>query len=331
MSSISYLALELATLVLFALTWWHATQRGARIELVSAVLFGLLLELGQMTIFNTYHYSERFWFMLGPAPLIIGLCWGIIIYGAMAYSDQLGLVAWAAPFADALWALLLDLSFDAIAIRLGFWSWAIPLEAGYFGVPAENFIGWLAVAFGFSALTRRIRRQRDARLRAWLQFGVPLIAYALLWSATIGFRGLVALLPGAHAAAGEGMMVVVALIILFAMIVASAVWRVGLKPRRGIDLIPTLCRWSMHGYYLSWAVLLLIAPWWRLPGMDLPPFLIGMALLLLVVETLMLLPLLHPHGGLRAQARLRPVLTQEVTHRHRSAAMAARLARAGDS
>ncbi len=331
MASIQYLALELTTLALYALTWWHAKQRGLWSELCSATIFGILLELGQMAFFGTYHYSERFWFTIGPAPLIIGLCWGIIIYGAMAYSDQLGLAAWAAPFADALWALLLDLSFDAIAIRLGFWSWAIPLEAGYFGVPAENFIGWIAVAFGFSALTRRIRRRRDARRRTWLQLGVPLTAYAVLWSATIGFRGLVALLPGADAAAGDGMWLVVALMILFATIVVIAAWRVGLDPRRGIDLIPALGRWSMHGYYLGWAVLLLIAPSLRLPGMDLPPFLIGMALLLLAVEALMVLPLLRRHAGLREQIQLRPVVTQNVARRHRSTALTARLAPWSDS
>src|SRR3712207_6757422 len=116
MSSVAYLFLEIGTLALFALTIWHALQRGRALllELLSAVIYGILLEWGDMAIFKTYSYSQDFWFALGPVPIIIGLCWGCIIYGAMAYSDQLGLPIWAAPFADALWAIVLDLAFDAV-------------------------------------------------------------------------------------------------------------------------------------------------------------------------------------------------------------------------
>src|SRR6266704_834612 len=59
--------------------------------------------------------------------------------------------AWARGRSRLL-ALTIDLSMDAIAIRLGFWTWR---QAGpWFGVPLGNFYAWFIVVFGFSLLLR---------------------------------------------------------------------------------------------------------------------------------------------------------------------------------
>jgi hypothetical protein len=50
----------------------------------------------------------------------------------------------------ALIALSFDLAIDAIAIRMEFWSWKIPLNQEWFGVPYDNLFGWLAVIWTFS-------------------------------------------------------------------------------------------------------------------------------------------------------------------------------------
>src|SRR3954462_14647724 len=187
MSSPVYLGLELGTIGLFALTVWHAYRRGWSfvLELLSAAIFGLLLEWGDILLIGTYTYSSHFFFALGPVPILIALCWAMIIYGAMLYSDQLGLPVWAAPFADALWAIVLDLAFDAIAIRLRFWTWHIPLTDGFFGVPAGNFDAWLYVALGFSAWTRFVRG-RSSR-RPGLQLIAPVPAYMVLIAGILFF------------------------------------------------------------------------------------------------------------------------------------------------
>lgn len=309
MSRSAYLFLELSTLVLFALTTWHAWRRGRIpfVELMSAAIYGILLEWGDIVIFKTYSYSPDFWLAIGPVPIIIGLCWGLIIYGAMAYSDQLGLPGWAASFADALWAIILDLAFDAIAIRLQLWTWTIPLSGGYFGVPADNFFAWLFVALSFSAYMRWVRhRIQPGRLRTVLQLGAPVAAFIGLLLGIGLFKALAALVYPAGMPAGGGLPIFGAALVVFAAVVGLAIRRHGLRAKPGIDLIPTITRWAMHGYFLGWAVLLALMPELRLAGMDLPVFLIWVALALLVVEALLLVPLLQQNKRLWHQVVVLP-------------------------
>lgn len=314
MSTYAYLFLEFGTLILFALTIWHALRRGRMplLELTSAAIYGILLEWGDILIFKTYSYSQDFWLALGPVPIIIGLCWGCIIYGAMTYSDQLGLPVWAAPFADALWAIILDLALDAVAIRLELWTWTIPLSAGYFGVPADNFFAWLFVAFSFSAYTRWVRhRTRTSWSNMVAQLFAPVAAFAGLLLGIQLFNVLAAVFYPAGMAPGGGMSIFVGGLIVCALVVAVAIWRRGLRVQHGIDLVPTLTRWAMHGYFLGWAVLLALMPELRLPGMDMPLFLIWIALALIAVEALLLVPILHPNVKLHRQIMVLPRESQE--------------------
>jgi hypothetical protein len=111
-------------------------------------------------------------------PLAIGLGWATIIYCAMLLSDQYRIPWHLRPFMDALTALILDLSIDAIAIRLGFWHWMIPLNAEWYGVPFENLLGWILVVLSFSFLARFIRTLNIQRWRTRIvMIFSPLIAY----------------------------------------------------------------------------------------------------------------------------------------------------------
>lgn len=304
-----YLTLELATVALFGLTLWHAWRRGASAvaELLTAAAYGVLLEWGDIVIFKTYEYAPGFWLAIGPVPIVIGLCWGLIIYGAMAYSDQLGLVAWAAPFADAVWAIVLDLAFDAVAIRLRFWTWTTPLELGYFGVPADNFFAWLFVALSFSAYARAIRA---LGVQGWrwvaLQLAAPVVAFAGLLGGIAIFNVTAALVYPAGVPIGGGMPIFAATLAIFAGIVGLGIARRGVPVRAGIDVIPVLTRWAMHGYFLLWAVLLALVPALRLPGTDMPAFLIWVALALLAVEVLLLVPMVQRRAAFRRQFIVAP-------------------------
>ena len=155
-----YLGLEISVAVFFLVAGWLAYRRGRLplLELVSAATFGLLLEEGDQLIFGTYHYSPDFILTIDRAPLVIGLTWALIIAGAMRITDALGVRRRYAPFVDAVLAISLDLGFDAIAIRMGLWTWrGIGPSEGWFGVPAGNFYAWLFVTLAFSLLTRWLR------------------------------------------------------------------------------------------------------------------------------------------------------------------------------
>lgn len=219
-------------------------------ELAGGVLYGLLLEEGDILIFGTYSYSQDFWLRIDLVPICIGVAWSVIMYGAMELSRTLRLPDRVAPMADAVWAILLDLSFDAIAIRLGMWRWNIQLNQGWFGVPAGNFYAWLFVAWGFSWCTRwvRSRSNQDARW-GWAQALAPFAAYALVLLALVPFtliRKVVFTEPGGGWP-------------LFWAVLGWFLWRTiqalrTAPARRRAPAVVLISRAAFHGYFL-WALL----------------------------------------------------------------------------
>jgi uncharacterized membrane protein len=146
----------------------HAARRGAAWPciLVSASVFGLIIEHFDMRTGHTYHYGNFDVMLLGDVPLAIATSWGAIIYAAMWTSDRLQLRWYLRPIYDGLLALTIDLSLDPVAIPLGWWTWTMvddPLP--WFGAPLENFFGWFDVVLAFSFMVRLGFRVFPASLR----------------------------------------------------------------------------------------------------------------------------------------------------------------------
>lgn len=163
----AFLIFELGVDALALACFCHAWRAGrSRVAgLLAGVAYGVLLEYAAIQAFHAYRYGE-FLVMIGGVPLCIGLSWGVIIYTAMASSDQFGLPWYLRPIVDAMLALTIDLGMDAIAIRLGFWTWG---AAGpWFGVPLGNFYAWFLVVSGFSLVLRLAGRSALAGWRALL-------------------------------------------------------------------------------------------------------------------------------------------------------------------
>ena len=226
-----YLLLEVGAAGLFAVAAWLALRRGRLpfLELLSAAMFGLLLEEGDQLVFETYHYSEQWLLVIDRAPIAIGLTWALIIAGVMRITDALGVRRRWAPFVDSVLAISLDLAFDAIAIRMGLWTWReLGPSDGWFGVPAGNFYAWLFVTWAFSFMTRWLRDASMTRPRlAWLQLAVPIPAWLLLLVALAPFD---LLLPLVDPAPGGGMVLFAIALVAF---VAAAAWGV-FGPDRGV-------------------------------------------------------------------------------------------------
>jgi uncharacterized membrane protein len=156
-------------------------------EMTSALAFGMILEIGNTYLAHTYYYSHLFLVEVAGVPLAIGLWWAIIIYCSMLLSDQYNIPWKLRPAMDALIAVLIDIAMDTIAIRLGFWHWSIPLTQEWYGVPFENFVGWILVVLSFSYLIRFIRTLNYKRVfTKILMILSPVISYAgLLLELTI--------------------------------------------------------------------------------------------------------------------------------------------------
>jgi hypothetical protein len=226
-----FLGLEISVAAFFIVAAWLAHRRGRLplLELVSAASFGLLLEEGDQLIFETYHYSADFILTIDRAPLVIGLTWALIIAGAMRITDALGVRRRYAPFVDSVLAISLDLAFDAIAIRMGLWTWrGIGPTEGWFGVPAGNFYAWLFVTLAFTFLARWLRDAARGRpAREWLQLLVPIPAFGLLLLGLVPFS---ILRPLVDPAKGGGLWLFGIALAGFCAIAAYGVW----GPRRGV-------------------------------------------------------------------------------------------------
>jgi hypothetical protein len=258
-----FLFLEVTATLLFVGAAIAALRRGRLpfLELISAAAFGLLLEEGDQLIFQTYRYSPDWILVLDRAPIVIGVTWALLIAGAMRITDALGVRRWTAPFVDAVLVIMLDLAFDAVAIRMGMWTWVgIGPEDGWFGVPSGNFYAWLFVTLGFSFLSRWLR-DRTARWPdiEWLQLAVPIPAFAILVTSIIPFA---VILSRTGTEPGGGLWLFG---LTLAVFVAVSLWGVfgGRRlPSDGhataiVDLrLAFFTRFSMHGFFLLALVLM---------------------------------------------------------------------------
>ena len=225
-----YLLLEIAAATFFVLAAWLALRRGRLpfLELISAAMFGLLLEEGDQLIFETYNYADAWILSIDRAPIVIGLTWALIIAGAMRITDALGVRRRYAPLVDSVLAISLDLAFDAIAIRMGLWTWReVGVTDGWFGVPAGNFYAWLFVTWAFSFLSRWLRDASAGRpALEWLQLAIPFPAFVTLLVSLVPFT---VLQPVVDPTPGGGMLL---FLITLAAFVGAAAWGV-FGPDRG--------------------------------------------------------------------------------------------------
>jgi hypothetical protein len=246
----SFAVFEIVVVILFLMTCWHATQmpRFQRVELLTAVLYALLFEELDIRLFKTYHYGAGYALMLGHVPLVIALAWAVIISTSMHISDCWPLSALARACCDALLALLIDLSIDAIAIRRGYWQWTIPLNAGWFGVPADNLSAWMFVVFFFSLLCRLLRRlSAQHRAMLCLIVLVPPLAYLGLFLSLVALGTVNALLQ-----LDENTKLCSTLAVAVGMLVGGLRSRVRSKARSRTTRAPIIAgiRLCLHGFFV---------------------------------------------------------------------------------
>lgn len=107
-------------------------------------------------IFGHYHYSDKLGYKLGHVPIAIPLIWFMMMYPSYIIANLIGTgspvgeqggtgrIAWLSLL-GAITITAWDLAVDPVFSNLGFWVW----EGGgpYFGVPLQNFVGWILTTF----------------------------------------------------------------------------------------------------------------------------------------------------------------------------------------
>ena len=174
----TFLVVEAVAFLFAALVLREAWREGAAdfATMVVAMGFGFAIELFFVTQYAGYSYGDflfDFPVMGHYVPLWVAAGWGTIIYIAMKASDRMGLPWATRPALDGLLALSLDLTLDPVAEALGWWSWSRAGQA--WGVPFDNFIGWMLIVSSFSFFTRAGYRAL-AKHGLWKDILVPVVA-----------------------------------------------------------------------------------------------------------------------------------------------------------
>jgi uncharacterized membrane protein len=162
-------------------------------------------------VYGPYHYGTALGAKFAGVPVIIPFAWFMMIYASWVVAHLLlegagspaspgGILARAAIAAMAMTAW--DTVMDPGAAKAGAWVW----EQGgaYFGVPFQNYVGWMATTLVIYIVVSVIfrvlpRRQRPVTTRIYC--GAPVWAYAIV--ALDQF--LVVTIPELHVVAAVGM------------------------------------------------------------------------------------------------------------------------------
>ena len=139
-----------------------------------------------------YHYTDVLGSKLGHVPLLIPIAWFMMIYPSYVIANLLvagrSLVN-GAGLSRLIWLALVgslvmtawDLSVDVILSGPAVQAWTWHNGGPYFGIPVQNFAGWVLTTFTIYMLYRLFERWVALRPLAPLTFAtaaLPLVAYA---------------------------------------------------------------------------------------------------------------------------------------------------------
>ncbi len=165
-------------LVLFCV--WHASVAlGPQLALafltITTVTSWLLEEVGVATglVYGPYHYTATLGPWLGSVPVLIPLAWFVLIYPSYVLANVL-VGGWPAgtpggrrrlvglallgALVMAGWDLLIDPVLSGPSVGAWVWERSGPL----YGVPVQNYVGWVATSFTVYLLYRSLERRAVA-------------------------------------------------------------------------------------------------------------------------------------------------------------------------
>jgi uncharacterized membrane protein len=189
------------TLTLWLFSVCHAVYTlGWRQALIffalSAVISWLFEQIGVATgvVYGPYHYTDTLGLKLGHVPLLIPIAWFMMIYPSHVIANLIGTgkpagvgggllrIVWLSAL-GAMTMTAWDLIMDPVMSSPPAQSWVWEQGGPYFGVPLQNFIGWLLTTFTVYVAYRLVERRMGVRPIAPATTAIvalPLIAYFLI-------------------------------------------------------------------------------------------------------------------------------------------------------
>jgi len=179
-----------AVLTLFSVThaWYSLGGRSTAVFFaLGAAISWAYEQIGIATglVFGAYHYTDYLGGRLGDVPVLIPLAWFMMIYpsyvianllvegrptGTPAGIDRLVRLAAASAVVMTAWDLVVDPILSGPSVRAWIWETGGP----YFGIPIQNYAGWLLTTFTIYLAYRAFERRWGAS--AGWQGGGPVAA-----------------------------------------------------------------------------------------------------------------------------------------------------------
>jgi putative membrane protein len=193
-----------SVVALFSLSHaWYSL--GGRLTLaffgLSAVVSWAYEQVGVATglVYGAYHYTDYLGLKLGHVPLLIPLAWFMMVYPSYVIANLMverraigtrqGVAAlvWLACIGAVVmtaWDLVIDPILSGPTIRAWVWDAAGP----YFGIPIQNYLGWLLTTFTvfltYRAIEQQVRPCPAGALSARVA-ALPVAAYGVMLAADL--------------------------------------------------------------------------------------------------------------------------------------------------
>lgn len=193
-----------SVVALFSLTHaWYSL--GGRLTLaffgLSAVIAWVYEQVGVATglVYGAYYYTDYLGVRLGHVPLLIPLAWFMMVYPSYVIANlvvegqatgtrrgavSLLRLACAGAVVMTVWDLVIDPILSGPTIRAWVWETGGP----YFGIPIQNYLGWLLTTFtvylAYRAIEQRFRPEPAGALSARVA-ALPVAAYGLMLAADL--------------------------------------------------------------------------------------------------------------------------------------------------
>jgi len=191
------------TVILWLFSLCHAVytlgwRQAAIFFVLSAVISWLYEQIGVETglIYGPYHYTDRLGIKLGHVPVLIPIAWFMMIYPSHVIANLIGIgkprgsghnlmqIIWLSALGAmtmTAWDLIMDPGMSSPPAQAWIWHEGGP----YFGVPLQNFIGWLLTTFTVYLVYRLVERRIGVQPLGVMTMALavlPLLAYFLIMS-----------------------------------------------------------------------------------------------------------------------------------------------------
>jgi putative membrane protein len=124
-------------------------------------------------IFGQYSYGEVLGLKLYEVPIIIGLNWVMVIWGAYAFASLLTKDLLGKAFITGAACVAFDYFLEPVAIALGFWNWQT------LKIPAQNYLAWFGISFVLAILAHYLKLKNNTNI-VTLQFTLQFLLFLLL-------------------------------------------------------------------------------------------------------------------------------------------------------